>query len=1380
MKKISLLLVLALLISVLPVNFVTANAATATYASYLLEDFEGETFNDLGGKSMYSTNFTTMQYNGKGPASDKCLSVSTSPYQANVPAKNYGPVFDMAVRNGYTYDISVWIKPIYDVPADDSVTFAFTSNGKTYTTKVSNAGLTLQKWTKVTATYTHTGTDASPVTGDFYILLGDGKTTQGISGGRQYALDDVTVMPRKYYVDQKSGVSGIPSSGYIFANDTAIPNNGTTSNGFRVENATSTLTSLSSSNSITVNGSTKKSGKYITITDDGTGKGKLIRESVDFRHGVEYMISVAMKANNDAAIGAVPEIYLDRSNRSDKINITSDIATRGYYIIDGTVPAQELTDGWREYRFPLRIDTPTFNDVNADFVVGLSGDGISGASFSVYGIKFCEHYSIRYEYTKVLTAGGGINATLVSGNLYNIDLKSFVTAGNTNACITQVLVPVDGEYALLKKFENWENEVRFQANLTPEQAEGMIMRVVPKDHNEYYGSAYTTEATITKEQPLTAVVEFDQPVWLSDMPELTATVRYNAPTGDEQLRAITAAYDSNGRLVSYEAEAMELVQGEGELEVVMDVSSTDLLKQASYAHVYVWDNYDLSPKFFDEVMIEKVSSGTFIYVDPTGTVNTTYGINNPLPTVKDAVNAFGKILKQSPNEKIYIVLHPGYHYVSEPISIDGSMTSATGQVKFVSYDKNNKGIISGGYKLASDLSYHSSTGLFRIRMDGRAEPNLKEKNVRHVYVNGIRATRARYDGPFAGAVNTSTYNEYGYVAGGGNGNGKLGVLKMNTDPKILNVARPQDLECVFFSLWTHSRGGVNSITDNGDGTMTFNMEENSWKLLNNMGNCHINTPSWIENALEFIDEPGEFYFDKSSGYLYYKPREGEYTVRDDGKLAWNKSNEVIIPLIDNYKGAEGGGALIEFIGTSSNKVKNITFDGVEFSHTTWSRPSTIYGHSNNQNNHKMDNKVYGATTDGDFGSPIEYGVLRSAAIDLMHTDNIDFLNCNFNRMGSTGVRMSDGVDNSDVIGCEFSDISGSAITMGEPYQGIKIKGNDSATQLAEDRMLNDITLANCYIHHVAVDYWSAAAISAGNPRNMTIANNEICYIPYSGMHIGYGWDSVEESKLSGMVIENNYIHDLFRGEIHDGGGIYTIGRTAGTKENPNIIRGNYIENVYVGGAGIYNDQGSSAWLVENNVVDIRNIHTYDNGEKWAPSKWCNVNFTSNSGGNDVPFYGKNVTWRNNYAAFDNAYTPYYARPTNGDIKGADQTNSFSAIYLDPETGKWPEAAYTVMDQAGISDEYKGNFRYGLQDMKVAQEVNMAVGEKYSNTPHVVGSKNSNYKTTGLTIGVHSSNEAVATATLDTITAKGTGSAVITYTVIEDGIVTKVSTIVTVK
>lgn len=1381
------MLVLALLLTVLPVNFMAVSAAEGDSPSYLLEDFEGETFNDLGGKSMYSTNFTTAQYAGRGPASDKCLFVATSLYKEKDAAKTYGPVFNFALRNGklrgttsicYTYDISVWIKCIYDVPADDSVTFVFTKGGTEYKTKVENAGLTLHEWVKVSAEYTHNvrTAESSPVTGDFYILLGDGKTTQGLTNGRQYALDDVTVIPREYYLDQIQSYPIASGLGlYTFSSASSCGTSAETAvDGFWVENGSATLTAAPSSSETRIDEINEYvRGKYMTITDDGSGTAKLNHTGVDYRNGVEYVVRFFAKGENAAALKARPVVTIDRTGRTDKENIKKDLAVFSSADIIhplSTRGTKTFTDTWRQYYFIVRMNGVTYDTAQTKFSIGFKengSDSVAGAKFSVANIKFFEATEAGRQASETLIAAGGIKGHPVGQNLYNFKLDNYVSNGNVTECITQLLVPCgNGEYALLKKFNNWENHEILQLSLKPEQAEGLVMKVTPKDHHEFYGKTYTTEVDINEEYGVTAVVEFDQTIWAPDMPTLSATVRYNSPTGSEDLKALCASYDEDGRMVSYDLQSFDIVQGEGEAKLTMDVSSADVVKTAKTARVFVWNDTDLAPVHLDDVEITKHQGGTFIYVHPDGAVNTTYGYNNPVPTVKAAVNAFSSVLKQNPNEEVYVILHPGYHFVSEPISIKGDMTSETGEVKFLSYDKNDKGIISGGMVVSGTFRYHAQSKALRCRIT-----DLQNRNIRQIYVNGTRATRARYDGPFEGAVNTSTYNEYGYVAPGGNNNGKLGILKMDTDEKLLSVKRPQDLECSFYELWVHSRCGVDSITDNGDGTMTLNMTKNAWALANNMGNGHPSTPVWIENAVEFIDEPGEFYFNKSDGYLYYKPREGEYTLNSSGNPVWNSDNEVIIPILDNYKGAAGGGALIEFYGTQSNPVENITFDGVEFSHTTWSRPSTEYGHSCNQNNHKLDNPLalYESYTD-EFSSPFEYGVLRSAAIDLMYADNIDFLNCSFNRMGSTAIRQTDGTDNSDIVGCEFFDISGNAITMGEPYQGMTTSSNAevSASALAEERMLDNNTIENCYIHHVAVEYESAAAISLGHPRNVRVANNEICYIPYSGMHIGYGWDNVVESKLSGVVIEDNYIHDYFYSGVHDGGAIYTIGATGGTPTSPNVIRGNHIERVGSGAAGIYNDQGSSMWDVTENVVDLRDTTPYHiDGRFYGYSKWCNVNIGS------AAYVDRYLTWTDNYATFKREYTPYYATHKDGN-------NTFEAIYLDEETGMWPSDAYRIIENAGITDEYRANFKYGLQKIQVIEKATLSAGETFANKPYLTGIGDLQYKSNELVIYVSSSNEAVATADTDNITAVGEGVAVITYTIIENGIVTKATTTVTVE
>ena len=1374
MKKISLLLVLALLLTVLPVNFVTVSAATGDSPSYLLEDFEGDTFNDLGGKSMYSTNFTTMQYNGKGPASDKCLSVATSVYNSNVPGKNYGPVFNFALRNGsrdtyYTYDISVWIKCIYDLPSDDSVTFVFTKGGKEYKTKVSNAGLKLHEWVKVSATYTHNVIDAetSPVTGDFYILLGDGKTTEGLENGRQYALDDVTVIPREYYLNQVQTYPPAPGLDlYSFSGvSTYGTSEATAIDGFWLQNATATFATALSAGYPTVSGVNERlQGKYMTITDDGTGAAKLNHTGVDYRNSVEYVVRFIARAENDTALMAKPVVTIDRSNRTDRENITED-----YRVFDSpdiiyplsTKGTVTFTNQWRQYYYIVRINGVTYDTADTKFSIGIRGNNIGGAKFSIANIKFLEATEEGRQERETLIAAGGIKAQPLGNNLYNINLDNYVSSSNVTECITQLLVPYNGDYALLKKFNNWENHETLQLSLTPEQAEGLVMKVTPKEKHEFYGATYTTGVDMPDDYEYTAVAEFDQNIWAPDMPTITATIRYNAPTGTESLKALCATYDIDRRMVSHDVQIIDLDQGEGEAKLSMNVSPTGPAKDAIYAKVFLWDNTTYEPKTFGITEFEKEEDGTFIYVHPDGVVNTTYGYANPVPTVKDAVDAFAGILKTTPNADIKVILHPGYHFVSEPIKINETMTSETGKVTFMSYDKNDKGIISGGHLVTTRWSYHGS----ERKIWKTTISDLKNLNLRQVYVNDTRAQRARYDGPFDGAVNTSTYNEYDYVSPGGNNNGKLGVLKMNTNTDILNVANQEDLECVFYNLWVNSRCGVDSIVDNGDGTMTFNMTNPGWTLVNNIGYGHAKTPAWIENALEFVDEPGEFYFNKSSGILYYMPREGELDMSGT-RPAWNSDNEVIIPVLDNYKGVKGGGAMFEFLGTAQDNVENITFDGIEFSHTTWSRPSTVLGHAANQNNHKLDNPVYGAYTDS-FSSPLEYGELRSAAIDTMYANNIDFTNCVFSHMGSTAIRQSDGTDNSDITGCEFYDISGNAITMGEPGQGMTTSASDTAS-LAEERMLDNNTITNNYIHHVAVEYESAAAISIGHPRNVRIANNEICHFPYSGMHIGYGWDSVVESKMSGIVIENNYIHDYFYSGVHDGGAIYTIGATGATPQNPNIIRGNYIERVGPGAAGIYNDQGSSMWKVTNNVVDLRDTTPYNiDGKFFSYSKWCNVNISS------AAYVDRYLTWKDNYATFKKSYTPYYATHTEGH-------STFEAIYLDDETGMWPAEAYSIIARAGIEDEYRDNFKFGLQNIVVAEKVTLSSGENFTNIPCLTGIKDKLYKNNDLVISVSSSNEAVATATVDEISAVAAGTAVITYSVIENGIIVKATTKVSVK
>ena len=85
---------------------------------------------------------------------------------------------------------------------------------------------------------------------------------------------------------------------------------------------------------------------------------------------------------------------------------------------------------------------------------------------------------------------------------------------------------------------------------------------------------------------------------------------------------------------------------------------------------------------------------------------------------------------------------------------------------------------------------------------------------------------------------------------------------------------------------------------------------------------NIPTPIYIENALELLDEPGEWYLDRPAKTVYYMPRQGEDMT----------NAEVIVPAVEK---------LVELRGTLDRPVHNIRFEGLTFQHGGWLLPNKI-------------------------------------------------------------------------------------------------------------------------------------------------------------------------------------------------------------------------------------------------------------------------------------------------------------------------------------------------------------------------------------------------------------------------------------------------------
>jgi hypothetical protein len=301
----------------------------------------------------------------------------------------------------------------------------------------------------------------------------------------------------------------------------------------------------------------------------------------------------------------------------------------------------------------------------------------------------------------------------------------------------------------------------------------------------------------------------------------------------------------------------------------------------------------------------------------------------------------------------------------------------------------------------------------------------------------------------------------------------------------------------------------------------------------------------IENAPEFLDQPGEWYFRRSSGEVFYLPKSGE---------TLNKF-EAVVPRLAQLVRLEGKPEAGQFI-------ENVSFRGITFAHDEWSLPEE-----------GTDPKVDGKPNRGGFVQAA-YGV--PGAVWAEGARNCAFEHCTFAHLGSYGIELGRGCQDNRISHCTLDDLGAGGVKLGE------LQARDKE---AERTFRNQIT--DCTIGNYGRLYMSAIGVYVGKTYENVIAHNEIHDGFYTGISIGWTW-GYDPTITKNNVIEHNDIHHIGKlstGEgplISDMGGIYTLGTQPGT-----VIRFNRFHDVagrMYGGWGIYFDEGSSQILAEKNLV----------------------------------------------------------------------------------------------------------------------------------------------------------------------------------------------------
>lgn len=408
-------------------------------------------------------------------------------------------------------------------------------------------------------------------------------------------------------------------------------------------------------------------------------------------------------------------------------------------------------------------------------------------------------------------------------------------------------------------------------------------------------------------------------------------------------------------------------------------------------------------------------------------------------------------------------------------------------------------------------------------------------------------------------------------------------VSQNVNPKRLQNAG--QLEMIVHQRWAIAILRVKSIdVKDGQAVVRFHEPENHLEFAHPwpqpiIGGEKGNSSFCLTNALELLDQPGEWFQEYPSGTIYYYPQADENM----------ETAEVIIPALET---------LVTIDGTLSRPVKHIQFNGITFAHTSWMRPS-YQGHVTLQGGFPL----LDAYKLQEPGLPEKAELENQAwitrpetAIRVRGAEHIDFKHCTFRHLSSTGLDYEWAVTASSVEDCQFTDIGGTALLVGAfPDGGFETHIPFIPADVRE--LCSHITIRNNIISNVTNEDWGCVGIGTGYVRNMDISHNEVCHLNYSGICVGWGWTSLE-SGMCNNRIEANYVHHFAR-RLYDAGGLYTLSNQPGS-----VMRNNRIEHLIEAPYAtndrafyIYLDEATDGYTMENNWCPTERFDSNRPGKK---------------------------------------------------------------------------------------------------------------------------------------------------------------------------------------
>ena len=552
------------------------------------------------------------------------------------------------------------------------------------------------------------------------------------------------------------------------------------------------------------------------------------------------------------------------------------------------------------------------------------------------------------------------------------------------------------------------------------------------------------------------------------------------------------------------------------------------------------------------------------YVSPSGNDAAAGTKDAPFKTITQAQKAV-RAINGTMTGDIEVILREGTYVLPSTVNFTEADGGKDGHyVRYKAAD-GEKPLITGGMQITGWTIHDEANNIWKAEgVDGR---------FRQLYVNNRKAVRACFP-------NVIAANEKG---NGGFDHDFVRLTKVDSSGRafdvsadyVKNIKNIEDVEIHLMIAWSENILRLEKAQVNGGTAKLIPKDPERTKLFHRaypmLGTAFMSDPPkqqvfYLENSYDLIDAPGEWYLDEKNQTLYYKPREGESMA----------TAHVVAPRLNT---------LFSVLGKDTkNKVGYMSFEGLTFAHSNYTRPSEEGFLDLQAANFNVDVLPDPGRGNWEKLNSNKYLLWRPDAAFRVENAHHFLVQGNvFSQIAATGLDFVSGTNDDMIQGNAFFEIGAAGIMLGKFYQDSTTEIHIAYNPSDKEEISTRDTVKNNLVTNVTNEHQGAVGIGAGYPRYVVIEHNEVSYTYYSGISIGFGWTK-NQTAMTNNHVNWNEIHHIAR-LLCDSGPIYTLSNQGTGSE----IQHNYIHDNGTSkwadywNVPIYLDEGSSGFTVKENV-----------------------------------------------------------------------------------------------------------------------------------------------------------------------------------------------------